>query len=137
MPTSSLTKPPPSGGIRFITHCPCLLDFQESDFPRNGNIWADSVLCQSGRGGRGWRRNLLKQSRPIPALGRASPLIALLNFPPNLRFHREMTFPDKDFFFFFFGLASRTSQNKERIFFLSYYYLLLIVTAYLPLPLFK
>lgn len=102
MPTSSLSKPPPSGGIRFITHCPCLLDFQESDFPRNGNIWADSVLCQSGRGGRGWRRNLLKQSRPIPALGRASPLTALLNFPPNLRFHREMTFPDKYFSFFFF-----------------------------------
>lgn len=54
---------------------------------------------------------------PSLPLGRRLHLTALLNFSPNLRFHREMTtLLDKDHLF---ELAFRTSQNKEKEIFLS------------------
>lgn len=93
MPVCSLNQAPVIWGIHFITLCLCLLHFQESTFISNENIWADCVLCQSGPGGleKGAKETLsVNRADPHLPLGRGLHFTALLSFPPNLRFHREM-----------------------------------------------
>lgn len=124
--TSSLARILSLGGACFVTHCSCLLYFQQSlemkIFGRIVPEWAKRLWIKEERG----YFLQIEQTHSCRWEGE----VALLILSPNLRFHREMmTLLDKDTFFFLHGYFGQVQgRHKKRFFKL----ILLVLIVYPP-----
>lgn len=99
------------GGTCFVTHCSCLLYFQQSlemqIFGRIVPEWAKRLWIKEERG----YFLQIEQTHSCHWEGE----VTLLILSPNLRFHREMmTLLDKDTFFFCMGISDKSKEDTKK-----------------------